>query len=85
MIARILGGISVIQPQPGWLGSERPVRRRLLAHDLVWPDGRPHSVVHALGRQSPFMPELSRARIVTSDRRRFRVLDGGLGKDPKSR
>lgn len=49
----------------------------LVAHETIWPDGRPHAVLQQMNRQSPFAPELRGARIVASDRRRFRVVDGG--------
>lgn len=63
-----------------WLGREGVARWRLLAHDIVWPEGRPHVVVERMERQAPFLPHIRHARIVRSDRRQFRVYDGGLAK-----
>lgn len=77
-VARIVGCASVVQPAPSWLGQESPVSRKLVSHNLIWPDGRPYSVARAWARQSPFAPELNGARIVHSARRTFRILDGGL-------
>ena len=49
----------------------------LAHHDTIWPDGRPHAVLETMHRQAPFAPEHRGGRIVASDRRRFRVFDGG--------
>ena len=81
-VARIVGCISILQPEPAWLGSEPPTVRRIISSDLIWPDGRPHSVARAMARQSPFAPEMAGARIVQSARRTFRILDGGLSQKP---
>lgn len=35
---------------------------------------------HSLERQAPFLPQIRKSRIVRSDRRQFRVYDGGLDK-----
>lgn len=78
-IDRFLGIIAPIDP-PIWLGAVRFERRQLLSSELIWPDGRPHSIVERLGHQAPFLPEVRNARIVRADRRAFRVYDGGLAK-----
>ena len=49
----------------------------LVGHETIWPDGRPHAVLQQMNRQSPFAPEHRGSRIVSADRRRFRVFDGG--------
>lgn len=49
----------------------------LAHHETIWPDGRPHAVLETMHRQAPFAPEHRGSRIVASDRRRFRVFDGG--------
>ena len=75
-IGRIIGAMSATST-PHWLDNE-PVRsRRLLRHELIWPDGRPHAVVERLGRQAPFLPARAQMRIVKTGRRQFRVFDGG--------
>lgn len=78
-IDRFLGVIAPIDP-PIWLGSVRLEQRQLLTAELIWPDGRPHSIVERLGHQAPFLPDVRNARIVRADRRAFRVYDGGLSK-----
>jgi hypothetical protein len=79
-VTRVLGVMSAREPQPEWLGRDRPVRRLLRDLAIIWPDGKPHSVTSMLARQSPLVASLASARRVVSNRRRFRVLDGGLAK-----
>lgn len=74
---RFLGASSPLTA-PAWLGTERLLKRRLLTHELVWPDGRPHAIAEKLHAQSMFLPHMRNARIVRFDRRQFRVYDGGL-------
>ena len=73
---RVIGAMSTSSPAP-WLTGEHLRNRRLTHHELIWPDGRPHAVIERSGGQAPFAPALSGVRIVRSDRRQFRVLDGG--------
>ena len=83
-IDRFLGSISAVDG-PAWLGTERLGRTRLLAHEMIWPDGRPHALVQRFHNQTPFLPVMANARIVRQDRRQFRVFDGGLAKDTEPR
>jgi hypothetical protein len=81
VIDRIVGAISCTTP-PAWLGTERLDVRRLTTHETIWPDGRPHALIaHGLA-QMPFLPHTRGARLVRSERRQFRVYDGGLTKGP---
>jgi len=75
-VARIIGAMSAASA-PHWLHNEPLRSRRLLRHEIIWPDGRPHSVVERAGRQAPFLPRVTTGRIVKSNQRQFRVLDGG--------
>jgi hypothetical protein len=78
---RLLGAMSTFEA-PAWLGTEQLHARRLVGHQLTWPDGRPHPLVETNQRQTPFLPQLRGARFVKVDRRQFRVYDGGLaGRD----
>jgi hypothetical protein len=79
---RFLGCMSPLD-HPAWLGSERLIEKSLLRCELIWPDGRPHPVVERARQQVPFMPEIRNARLVRSDRRQFRVYEGGLSKSPR--
>jgi hypothetical protein len=75
-ITRIIGAMSATSA-PHWLESEPLRTRRLLRHELIWPDGRPHAVAERLGRQAPFLPARAQMRIVKTGLRQFRVFDGG--------
>ncbi len=79
---RFLGCMSPID-EPAWLGSERLVDKALLRCELIWPDGRPYPVVEKTREQTPFLAEIRNARLVRSERRQFRVYDGGLSKNPQ--
>lgn len=74
---RFLGAVSVLD-SPSWLANEPITACRLLADEVIWPDGRPHAVLEVTDRQAPFVPHVRRARIVRQDHRQFRVFDGGL-------
>ena len=75
-ITRIIGAMSM-GPAPYWLESEPLRSRRLLRHELIWPDGRPHSVVERLGERSPFLAR-AQLRSVKIARTNLRVFQGGL-------
>jgi hypothetical protein len=84
-VTRIIGAMGTAA-SPHWLGIQRLTRRRLLRHDLIWPDGRPHTLVERSGHQVPFMRALGDFRIVRRERRAFRVLQGGRAEaDPDKR
>jgi hypothetical protein len=76
-IDRVLGAMSPVA-LPDWLGHETIRVRRLLRSEVIWPNGRPLPVLDAAKRQAPLLPHIRKARIVRSDRRQFRVYDGGL-------
>ena len=78
---RCLGALSRIDnaPPPS-ANDQRLAMRRLTSAEIIWPDGRPHQVVTHQNRQIPFLPHVRQARIVRSERRQFRVYEGGLGK-----
>lgn len=77
VVDRFLGSISLID-RPAWVGATPLSGLRILSHELIWPDGRPHAMIDSMGRQSPFLRGGREARIVRSERRQFRVYDGGL-------
>lgn len=76
VVTRYLGALTAVNP-PLWLGQEPLETMWLGAHELIWPNGRPYAYCDEDERQLPFSPDLSAARIVRSDRRQFRILDGG--------
>jgi len=77
-VDRYLGSLSRLATQEP--GTARVIGRKLRGLEIVWPDGKPHSIVNSLHRQVPFLPHVRNARIVRADRRQFRVYEGGLGK-----
>jgi hypothetical protein len=63
---------------PHWLGHDHLVEKRILRHELIWPNGRQRSEGAAGGAGPMFAP----ATVATKgDRRAFRVLDGGRKED----
>ena len=78
-VDRILGAFSPVDAHD-WLGHEQLTTRHLKTTEVIWPDGRPHALNDMLHRQVPFLPHIRKARIVRSERRQFRVYDGGLSK-----
>lgn len=77
VIDRFVGSIAAFE-RPAWLGTVPLVERRIVENELVWPSGRPHSMIDHRDRQTPLMPSIREARIVRFDRRQFRVYEGGL-------
>lgn len=75
-VVRIIGAMTPTS-RPYWLDSEPLKTRRLERHEMIWPDGRPHSVVERLGHQAPFLAARAQMRIVKTGRRQFRVFEGG--------
>lgn len=75
-VTRFLGALSAIDP-PDWLGAHPLEPTAVVGSQIVWPDGRVPERAEYDSRQAPFSPSLAAARIVWSDRRQFRILDGG--------
>jgi hypothetical protein len=75
-VGRIIGATTA-SSVPHWLHGDPLLSHRLVRHELIWPDGRPHSVIARSGKQAPFAPEPANTRLVNALRRQFRVLDGG--------
>ena len=78
-ISRVLGVIAAVE-MPSWIGGERLPLLDVVGHERIWPEGRPHLIEENHRNQTPLIPELAGARIVRSNRRSFRILDGGLHK-----
>ena len=77
---RVIGAMSALT-SPHWLGYEHLTVKRLIDHNLIWPDGRPRAIIERTGREAPFRPAPPAVRLVQSERRLFRVFDGGRSKD----
>ncbi len=83
-ITRLLGCMTTAQSPP-WLGLDPFTRLHITGFNLVWPDGRPHAVVASTNQPPPFSHAHGHSRVVHSDRRHFRVYDGGLAADGSER
>lgn len=85
-ISRVIGVMSAVST-PHWLSNEPLRNRHLLRHQLIWPDGRPHSVIERSGAQAPFQsPPSAAIPLNATGRRKFRVVDGGrAGSKPDKR
>jgi hypothetical protein len=80
-IDRVLGAFSPLDP-PHWLGELPLTAKRIIAHELIWPAGGPTSFEEDRIREHvPVMLPARHARIVRSERRQFRVFEGGLTRD----
>jgi len=77
-IDRFLGALTPISI-PHWLGTVALTQRKLVSHEIVWPSGIPLPAETSQHTPS-LMPTIREARIVRSNRRQFRVYEGGLGR-----
>jgi hypothetical protein len=77
-IDRFLGALTPVN-RPDWLGTVALTQRKLISHEIVWPNGAqlPAEVPQ---HETPVMPLIREAKIVRSNRRQFRVYEGGLGR-----
>ena len=73
-VNRIMGSLSPID-EPYWLGTKRLVAQQLDDLDLIWPDIKP--VLSRDKKKSLAIVPTQSGRIVSSNGRLFRVLDGG--------
>jgi hypothetical protein len=76
-VERFLGSVTSID-KPAWLGAVPLTKRKLIQHEIIWPNGAPLSADKFINRQAPILHTRREARIVRSARRQFRVYDGGL-------
>jgi hypothetical protein len=83
-ISRVLGSLAVAGTA-SWLGQGPITAQRLKHFSLIWPDGRPHALIAKSDRQAPFLREPRYVRVVRSDRRSFRVYEGGRTDAPLPR
>src|SRR5262245_9338527 len=77
-IGRIIGAMGLASPMP-LLGAERPLLRRLMTHEVIWPDGGPRAVLERSAVSAPVQaaPRLPASQSQKRGGRRLRVLDGG--------
>lgn len=83
-VDRFLGSVTSID-KPEWLGSVPLTQRKLLHHEIVWPNRSRMNERAEFGHQMPILHPRREARIVRSARRQFRVYDGGLSQAGEER
>ena len=79
-IGRVLGSLTPLSALPDY-PAEPFDSIALNTFDVVWPDGRPYALLARTEAPAPFVRDNGPSRLVRSDRRAFRVFDGGR-KDP---
>jgi len=79
-IGRVLGSLSPVST-PIFMAPEGFQTIELSTFDVIWPDGRPFALLNRTEAPSPFLRDNGPSHVVRSQRRSFRVFDGGL-KDP---
>lgn len=84
-VDRMVGAMSILtEADATWLGNTPITSQTIRAHEVIWPDGRPHQLATHLRQDEPTLAAHVRtARIVRIDRRQFRVYDGGRKDDPR--
>lgn len=81
-IGRVLGALTPVSTAPApAFGVEGFSKIDLCTFEVIWPDGRPFAVLSRNAAPAPFLRDSGPSRLVRSDRRSFRVFDGGR-KDP---
>jgi hypothetical protein len=75
-IDRVLGTF-LPMASPAWLGHKPVAGKRILASEAIWPARGPLGAV-SRGNEPPVLAPSRSSRIVRSERRQFRVFDGGL-------
>ena len=83
-IDRILGSFVALDC-PGWLGHQPLATKRLIANEFIWPAGNPAGEADikpfaVRPKHAPLALSPRGGRIVRSERRQFRVFDGGLNR-----
>jgi hypothetical protein len=76
MVGRVIGAMSPMT-SPHWLGHDHLRAKRLVRHELLWPDRRPHANFESAGVRVPVLSAGRPVGVAKGDRRGFRVLDGG--------
>ena len=76
-IDRVLGSFSALEA-PIWLGHAALTTKRVISRNLIWPAGSAMTGSDHVAVEPPMLMQPANARIVRSQRRQFRVFEGGL-------
>jgi len=83
-IDRVLGSFAALD-HPSWLGHVPLATKRLIANEFIWPAGNSNGTAPEFGplrpNHSPTPLTPRGGRIVRSERRQFRVFDGGRNEE----
>ena len=82
-IDRVLGSFCPLD-EPSWLGELPLTNKRLIANELIWPAGGAKLVEETPNGHVPMLFPARHARVVRTDRRQFRVFEGGRGDGDKT-
>ncbi|MEL7544043.1 MAG: PAS domain-containing protein [Pseudomonadota bacterium] len=83
-ITRVLGAFSPDEPCPEWLGTIPLTSQSIRQISMIWPDGHPPSMIERNEHQLPFSQIPGPKRVVSIDRRNFRVFEGGRSDVPQA-
>jgi hypothetical protein len=75
-IGRVLGSLTPVSQATAQSGQTFQTIE-LSTFGVIWPDGRPFALISRTEAPSPFLRDLGPSRVVRSERRSFRVFDGG--------
>jgi hypothetical protein len=80
-IDRVLGSLAPLSP-PDWLGELPLTSKRIISQELIWPSGLENPADESTSRDKtvPVLAPTDHTRVVRSERRQFRVFEGGLGR-----
>lgn len=79
-IGRVLGSLTPLSAPSGY-GVDVFDGVELATFEVIWPDGRPYALLARTDAPAPFLRDSGPSRVVRSERRSFRVFEGGR-KDP---
>jgi len=84
-VDRFVGAITAIT-QPARKIAAGNAELVLLHQETIWPDGKPFgAAAERAAKADPFLANVRNARLVKTDRRQFRVYEGGLSKSSPPR
>lgn len=76
-IGRVLGSLAPVS-QASLDAGQTFASIEVSTFEVIWPDGRPYALLSRTDAPAPFLRDMGPSRVVRSERRAFRVFDGGL-------
>jgi hypothetical protein len=81
-IDRVLGVFCPLQT-PAWLGEKPATQKSIVTSQMVWPATEPRQLLSRTPQISPETEYLAHTPVPQPGRPRFRVVEGGLGRNGK--